>query len=684
MRRNLYIKSMLRQPLYSALLMLLIAISSFGFVARAVEYTIILERIETISGFFSNVGVLAHSDGITADASEAIAYLSNYPAIAFYDIRRGFEGTLVDMHNAYVDGSFYWRAAWAYRNEPDEFDSFEYIELLPRLRPFENFAGFTSGDSFFYGTLIDVRLTYERTWGMHPRGFYPHKLLYIQVDDVLQGYPSRLFEGQILRLRMDFPHIQYFLDTWDFSEEWDEREVWNSPLENMEIGQRYFFKGTFYFMLGNLQLHSQYITKMIKPIGDGCEDSPTVWYIPLEAGEEVDPDYIGITEQLRFARHVQSAVYLRTTRDMYALPYSQVFMDMYTLVNGRFINYEDYLEARQVVVVQRRFAERLGVRVGDTITVNVNACQHLVYSPYYIVGNPDDGIPISMNAIPTPMRIMAYSELGILSTPGAYPYVTLELEVVGVFDLFRFRTIIHCWSSINKFMFIPDSILPADWGLQSAYFGDISENYTPALWYSFVLSNPRSQLDFTWDTRDRLGEMGFRVDFIGRDGTAFWAASDTILMSTAINLLTFSVAAALILMLSAFMYLRKYSKEFVIQRALGQPGIKLIMQSMVTVMLFGLPAVLSGAIGGWFYARYLIEDALEGFGEIVAFSIGRYFLPSERAAIMEYYTEAVMPGVDYLVVLCGVIFVMLLVSVFVGNLFLVRKPILHMLQRGGR
>ena len=115
MTKNIFIKSMLRQRVRSGLLVLLIATASFAFVLRAVEFTVIRGQIAHISGFFQSVGILTHRDGTVADVSPAIDIIASSPYVAFYDRRRGFEGTLVDMPNAYIEGSRYWWASIAYR-----------------------------------------------------------------------------------------------------------------------------------------------------------------------------------------------------------------------------------------------------------------------------------------------------------------------------------------------------------------------------------------------------------------------------------------------------------------------------------------------------------------------------------------------------------------------------------------
>lgn len=654
-RKNVFIKSMLRQPIRAMLLVLLMAAASFAFVMRAVEYIVVNDRISEISALFQTVGVLSHRDGITADASEAIEFIAESPYVSFYDRRRGFEGTLVDMHNAYIEGSRYLRASWVYRHFRDNFLLQEYINLMPRLRPMDGFAGFVSGDSFFYGELLYIEHIYQppvrgpRNWV-----FTPHKLLTVQVDQVLQGYPERLYEGQILRLRMDFPYVGFG----------------DSPLANMEIGQRYFLKGTFYWMLDSMQLDSRIITKYMQPLGD-----VDVWYIPVEPSETVDTAALGLCRQLEFARHVQSAVHLRTTKDMVAMPSAQEDLGLLSLIDGRFVDMDDYLNARPVVAIHRHFAQRRQIGVGDTITINVNADQHLVYSPYYIIGNTSD-------TNPTPEPIMAFPELGVLSIPDGYPSVTLVLEVVGIFDLIRWWPVNTGWSSINKFMFIPDSLLSADWGMQSAYFGDIAPGYAPVLWYSFMLNDPRDQVNFLWDTREILADMGFRASFVGRDGSGFWAAADTILMSTTLNVVMFSVLLILVLVFTVALFMWQRNREYAILRALGCPAKSVFAQSTAALLLFGLPAVAAGSAAGWFFSLRLAEDSIAGFGEIVTGAVtGARIFSFERDELLAYYMEAALPSVNWLIALCAIILAVVLVLVAIGSLRAARRSILEMLRR---
>ena len=655
--KNIFIKSMLRQPVRSLLLVLLIATASFAFVLRAVEYTVISSQISQISGFFQSVGTLSHRDGITADVSPAIEIIAQSPYVSFYDRRRGFEGTLTDMYNAYIEGSRYWFASFGYRYMRHDFEMQELVNLMPRLREHPGFAGFVSGDSFFYGELIDIRYVGWPLWG-RDWGFYPHVLLYIHVDDVLQGYPDRVAEGRTVRLRMDFPN---FPEEYDF------------PFENLEIGQRYFLKGTFYYFLDRLQMDSRQVMMFVRQLGDSG-----LWYVPVAPGETVDTVALGLCHQLEYARHVQSAVYLRTTRDMTALPFAIEGQGLLSLNRGRLLNLDDYINANPVIVIPRRFADLRGVDVGDTLTINVNAQQHLVYSPYYLISNYGDMDPM-------PVLITAFPELGVLSKPGGYPYITLELEIVGIYDMFRFRPILTNWSSLSKFMYIPDSLLPSGWGLQGAYWGDIEPGYSPALWYSFTLSDPSYEQAFLWYTRDALGELGFRVRFVGRDGSAFINAAETILTSLTLNLVIFSIVLALVLAFTVALFLWQRYREYAILRTLGCSKKKIFGRLVSTLLFFGIPAVVVGCVAGWFTALRLAQGTVEGFKEIMLDVLGRHILSMHRDELIAYYIEMAAPPISHLAVFSIIIVVAMLVLITLINIKVARQSVLDtLIERGAK
>jgi len=648
MRKNIFIKSMLRQPVRTLLLVILIATTSFAFTLRAVEFVVMRQQISQMTKFFQSVGVLSHREGTAADISAAIEIVANSPYVSFYDRRRGFEGTLVDMHNAYMSGSFYWIANYYYNNFRDEYSAIEYINLLPRLRHRPGFAGFSSGDSFFYGELLYVEEVLPIWFGETH-----HMLLHIKVDYLLQGYPERVAAGSTIRLRMDLPDGN------------------GSPFDDIEIGQRYFFRGAFYWGLGGLPQERANLVMYIRPIG-----YQGLWYVPVSPGESVDTVALGMCNQLKFARHVQSAVRLRTTRDMAYLPFTQTSQGIVTMHEGRHINMDDYVNARPVIVVSRYFAETREVSIGDTLRININAEQHLVYSPYYIMAMV---AAYPYGAVLRPL--LPFPELGVLSKPGAYPYITLEVEIVGIFEMFRFRPIQTSWSSASTYMFIPDSLIPSQWGLQSAYFGDVAEDYTPDLWFNFALDDPRNMDTFLWDVRDDLADMGLRATFVGPDGSGFLSTADVILMSVSVNLIIFSAVMILVLVSVVALYMWQRSRDYAILRALGGTVKNIYARSVCALMFFGVPAVIAGCVMGWLFAIRIAETTFEGFGEIIAAEAGTNLLTHERAALIAHYTEMAALPIINLVLLVVAVLVAMLTLITICNLHIARKSVLYILNR---
>ena len=185
-KKNVYTKSMLRQPIHSLILTFLIFIATFGFVLRSVEFLTVRDEIFSIASYYQTVGFISGS-GEFANVSDGADFLENSGYIELSDRRRGVQAFLQGMLNSDVEGIYYY--FWEDRESWDRFH-----------------------DAFFYGELIDKL--------EHPEGGWR---LILAVDDVLVGYPEHVIEGQ--KMQMD---VQV-----------------DSVVENMEIGERYFLRGIF-------------------------------------------------------------------------------------------------------------------------------------------------------------------------------------------------------------------------------------------------------------------------------------------------------------------------------------------------------------------------------------------------------------------------------------------------------
>ena len=94
MRNNIVTKSMLRQRVRTALLLLLLTAAAFVFVMRATEYIAVTDKIGSIAEFYRSVGFLHYTGGhgipmVADDVFVGAEILRSSPFVEFHDRRRG-------------------------------------------------------------------------------------------------------------------------------------------------------------------------------------------------------------------------------------------------------------------------------------------------------------------------------------------------------------------------------------------------------------------------------------------------------------------------------------------------------------------------------------------------------------------------------------------------------------------
>ena len=107
MQRKLFLKTILRQPVRTLALVLLIAAASFAATLRTVEYIAINNHINEITAHFRSIGYLQASAIAEGDITTARAAIAASPYIDFEDVRHGSQGILLDMLNADTEASFF-------------------------------------------------------------------------------------------------------------------------------------------------------------------------------------------------------------------------------------------------------------------------------------------------------------------------------------------------------------------------------------------------------------------------------------------------------------------------------------------------------------------------------------------------------------------------------------------------
>jgi len=583
MKRNIFTKSMLRQPVRSALLALLLIVSAFSFVMRSVEYIVISEQINEISGFFRPVGFLGHAGEEMTDVRESADIVLGSPYVEFDDRRRLIEAVLLDMPNTGSIGS---------------------------LRGMVGRAVVTPEDAFFYGTLTDIR----------HGGHNPYVVLTIDVDDVMIGYPEHVSEGKPLE-------VHYFMDL-------SEIQTGLTAIDSMIVGERYFLRGVFYSNWLALESGSSIPFRdvfVMHPLSEVAYTYPFghervfprdgVWYVSAPFGEPLNlliPGLENLYDELHWTRFSLSKIRLKTTEDMAFIPLMQPQSGARgILTEGRWINREDNEQSRPVAAVHAVFAEMRGLSVGDTLRIGIPPEQRLFGSTGYW----GDG----------------YLDMAVIGEAFAPFAHILELEIVGTFDFVNTTGVLGS-PAATTFVYMPDSVLPPDVTLAEFEFRIMQnrvavtvtadEGFISPEWYSFVLNDPRNADAFVLETREALGELGFSIEFMpGVAGAqAFWDTAESILQTVGFNLMLFSGVAALVLVLAVFLYIRQRWRDYTILRALGNPAQKTNRQLISALLLLALPATIIGGTAGWIVALNEAARTLEALPDIVQAEIGILWL----------------------------------------------------------
>ncbi len=623
MRKNVFIKSMRRQKIRSAVLMLLVAAAAFAFVMRCAEYFVVTDQIEGLGGYYRSIGYLqstesAASAGAFPNALPAAEIVRSSLYVDFDDNPRFAQGFLEGLQNA------------------------DIIGMNPR-----SVINMRINDAFFYGELLSMR----RISFLKP----PHIesiLLEIKVDSVLLGYPEHIQAGQELLLRFiisdDAPSAALV-----------------TALEDMQIGQRYLLRGAYYYRsFMHLPWESVDEFTMV-PLNESTRDytrqltGAPVWYIPAQPEEYVDidsPDFEWLKRELEWLRYNQSAINLYSTADMTAIP-RLIEKSDFKITEGRWLNQEDQLHANPVCVIHEQLAWYRGLKVGDTLVLSVPTAQTMIGVEY-----PSGGLAGTF----------------LEGAMGTNDTSTLELEIVGLYN--PFSGIVDYSSpapfplnsntaSTNR-IYVPDAVLPSD--LKETASPNLAQygwqdgvEYVSDKAYSFVLKDSRLEDAFLKENREALAALGYNVFFLETNSQNFWASAEPVLRTAVLNAVMFCGVLIIVLALVMFLFLRQRRRDYAISRVLGCPAKKLMRELVASVCLIGLPAIIIGGAAGWLVALESAKGTLNPFGE-VATELG--------------FTLSTNISIFLLPAFMAVVLALLLIFAMVGTARVARLPVLELLQ----
>jgi len=666
---------MLRQPLRTILLILLIGLATFAFFLRTAEFLVVRNQIAELGALYRPIGVLRHED-YWGDVSTAVELLNENPAVDFIDKRVGVEGILTDMYSPDIAGMAPWvpheerqriteavvsatiEEIWVHEETPTRDNDQAGLTFWFRLRINDVYAGFP-----------EHVISGGGAWMTHfvPYGDDITFLRYLVVDGAVHlfrgSFYMTLYEGSttasipsrrnpstflLQPLYEDGPFIKTL-----YAPDLSQAFLGISDEETLEsLFNQYF-----------IEIGIQRARSAASTPSDGIHtlldfiSLEEFWMWTMDFENTVDySDLIPphIQEEIEIIERSTRTVYLQTTRDMTVLPTFQqgapfrlnisnpVGQYLHMLSRGRLLTYYDYVNANPVAVIDSRFRWIRDVDVGDTIEVKIPLEQAIVGLTRH------------------------HREFIVRGEPGAEYYV-LELEIVGVvFDFFAADPHVP-GTTTSAFIYIPESVLPEGLTISSPPPGIIPgwnyENHVPSVWYNFVLADARTEQAFYLHYSPLLRDLGVDlVMFETRPGD-FWAVADPMLLMVTFNAVVFWIVLLLVLALVVFLFLSQRRRDIAIQQAIGFTSKRVVLRLVAALIIFGIPSIVLGGYLGWHIAVETTTYTLEPIAQMIP-----GFVPDSGLTWI------------WFVLMGAVVLILATVMLVGGALYMTSFPILSQLQ----
>ena len=564
MRKNIFLKSAIRQYIFTSILMLLIGVAAFSFVLRTVEYVAVRAEFERLGDTFRSVGYVRDPMGMWwNDVSKAADLLDNSPMVGFSERRVGVEGFLINQFNADIGGM----APWLPREQQLRINDAIFEGIL-----LEKDINTVDGVVYLYAQ----PLTMPPEFPIHPVGN-------------IVGYPDLLlsggwFQGQLTWMPM-------VILTYPIPAEGEESEVWNRII-NMQIDETYIFHASYYMQF--------------TPLG-GIFMPMKHWLTTMNFVDIIDENE-DISEKLESLERNLRAVNLLPVRDMDLLSYvggmrrwEEEARELgyirssppFRLTSGRLLDNADYINANPVAVIDHRLSWIRGLTLGDTLLIEIPRTQDVYEAAHQ------------------------FNEMFVRSTPdNPNDKYIIELEIVGIYSNPARGNVLGTYSA--NYIYIPFSVLPADIDITISVPG-LGGNGLPSIWYAFSLDGNRYEYEqrFLHNYRHLIEEMGFHLEFFSSNSRGFWQIVDPIIITITFNAAVFWLVLVLVCALVTFLFVSKSRKAMAIQRAIGFSKTRIISHMLITTFCFTAPGAIIGGWLGWIRAIATSTASLEGISEII-------------------------------------------------------------------
>ncbi|MBU5312804.1 ABC transporter permease [Tissierella carlieri] len=519
-------KSNLRRPLKGILLLIILLIASNLFISSISQFFIVNREIDNIGKYYRSIGTIRPLDENNYDVKEAQEIITGDPMIAFEDNRRFTIGL--------IDG--------LYRNKRN--DS-AYSEMI----------GSNVNDTIFIGELKEVdKYTLAEN-------IYEGTILRAKVTDILAGIPNYIESEFYYKEYQEhrFLFLPYSIMTGEKYEYINNDVI--DQLFQLEQGKKYLFRTEVYVQSN--------AGSAAKPLYDG---GPL--YIELDDNGYIDwdnPQFKIIKEEMDFINENIISYDLIGTKDMTAMQEVQENAKDYYLVDGRWIDKEDYDNQNHVVIIHETIAKNHNISIGDKLDIKMRDSEY--------------GVLLS-------------TEKDKIEWRNYYTSEPKSFEVVGIFKNNR--------AAQYECMYIPESTMPMELG---RYTGGLDEPIPVRVHsYSFVLKNAEDETTFIEKYREPLKELGYELSFLMNSIDSFKEASDPIKRSTAISAMVFSMLLILIQGFVIYVYIDGHKLNYAIERALGIPAKISGKHLVLPLVIFG---IIASVLGGYTGYQKAIEESTE-------------------------------------------------------------------------
>lgn len=337
---NVFRKENRRRILFTLTLTLLTAALSFGFASRAVEYLAIRQELARISEHYRPIGWLTSDNDGTVDAG--VELVSKSPYVETADTRGFLWGTLTDLYNADLEGTYDW------------------------IRSFDVY----NAEVLFWGVLESVEEDWQEREHFWDTIRVDGTRLTFSVSERINGYPDYAPEGEEISLV--------------FTDGMVEEGGWELP--ELTVGQRYLVRAYYgrdrngawngYELWENTQGYA--LTPM--PVQGNR------LFLTEAEGNGVLPALLA-DERMQLDEINRHAMWVIATRDMSSMPNAQDSQKRMFLTEGRWPDRVDDRTGAAVCAVHKDFAGARGLQVGDTLELTFRQAQSCIYA--YAFGEQD-------------------------------------------------------------------------------------------------------------------------------------------------------------------------------------------------------------------------------------------------------------------------------------------------------